>query len=250
MRHRKILSALSLLATCLFSTGLWAQESTEVSILVKKDGKVVQDTTYRFDSAEEAKQALKMMEVMSDIHVDMEDLHYNYSMAHTAGSHSSAMVFISEDGDKTKITQMQGDSLVWIHEGEGDGNHLVIVKEGNGESFDVLVDEDGDKVVKKRIKVRVSEDEKGDWTVVPAEEGHWEGDEHLKVISEDDNVKVEIRKIMEETDDGEDVQVIVIKKVKEEDMDSDADMDHDQDVDHDEDVDVKVIKKKQENTQK
>ncbi len=246
MRHRKILSALSLLTACLFSAGLWAQESTEVSILVKKDGKVVQDTTYTFDSAEEAEHALKMMEVMSDIDVDMEDLHYNYTMAHTGGARSNAMVFISEDGDKTKITELQGDSLVWIHEGEGDGKHLVIVKEGDGETFDVLMDEDGDKVVKKRIKVQVSEDEKGDWTVVPAEKGHWEGDENLKVISEDDNVKVEIRKIMEESEDGENVRVIVIQKEK--DMDSDEDVDHD--ADHDEDVDVKVIKKKQENTQK
>ncbi len=42
-------SILSLAAAFILSFSLVAQEKTEITIQVKKDGKVVQDTTYRFD---------------------------------------------------------------------------------------------------------------------------------------------------------------------------------------------------------
>ncbi|MCK5134723.1 MAG: hypothetical protein KAR19_02965 [Bacteroidales bacterium] len=41
-------SVLTLAAAFIFSSSLFAQE-TEITIQVKKDGKVVQDTTYQFD---------------------------------------------------------------------------------------------------------------------------------------------------------------------------------------------------------
>lgn len=58
-------SILSLSAAFILSCGLVAQEKTEITIQVKKDGKVVQDTTYQFDDDAEAKHAVKMMEILS-----------------------------------------------------------------------------------------------------------------------------------------------------------------------------------------
>ena len=66
---------MSLLLVSVFVAGIRAQEKTEVSIQVKKDGKVVKDTTYLFDDAKEAKHVRKMVEVMSGMDEDMEDMH-------------------------------------------------------------------------------------------------------------------------------------------------------------------------------
>ena len=64
---KKTLSSLilSLAASLIFSGGLLAQEQTEVSIKVTKDGKVIQDTTYRFDNASDARDVVKMIEVLN-----------------------------------------------------------------------------------------------------------------------------------------------------------------------------------------
>jgi hypothetical protein len=242
MRTKLPYRILSLLTALLFSAGLLAQEKTEVSIQVKKDGKVVKDTTYEFDDAKEAKHVLKMVEIMSG-EEHMEDIHYNITTAHAGEGHSKAMVFISEDGKKTKIKEFDGDSLVWISEEDGehmihkhDGNVMIMKKE-DGETFNIWVDEDGDvDVKKKKIKVVVSGDEDGNWTAVKADEKHLDKEENVYFISDEDDVRVEVRKIIEESDDGEEVKVIVIKK------EIDEDLEHDQD--HDADVDVKVIKKK------
>ena len=208
---------LSIAALLFLSTGLVAQEQVEVSIKVKKDGKVVQDTVYQFENASEAKHAMKMMEVMSGDDEQMEDIHYNYTTAHTGSKEGKVMVFISEDGEATEIKEIHEDSAVWVSKQEGDeahGEHVIIMKSEDGNTFDVLVDEDfesGD-VKKKKIKVMVSGDEEVAWTEM-------EGDD--------------------------DVEVIVIKKVKKhKDSDHDEEHDHDEDCDHDEDVEVKVIKKK------
>jgi archaellin len=210
---------MTLLAAFVFSAGLIAQEKTEVSIQVKKDGKVVKDTTYEFDDAKEAKHVLKMVEIMSG-EKHMEGMHYNYTMAHSGEGHSKAMVFISEDGKKTEIKKIEGDSLVWV-------------SEGDGESFNVWVDEDGDKdMKKKKIKVVVSGDEEGNWTAVEADEKHLDKEENVYFISDEDDIKVEIREIIEESGDGEEVKVIVIKK----EIEKEHDEDHD--------VEKKVIKKK------
>lgn len=179
---------MGLMAAFILSAGLMAQEKTEVSIQVKKDGKVVKDTTYTYDDPAEAKHVWKMVEVMSGMDADMEKGHYNYTMAHSDGKHANTMVFISEDGEKTKIKEMHGDSLVWISEGD----------EGEG----------------KRVKVIVSGDEKGTWTAVSADDADLDENKNVFHISEDDDVKVEVREILEETGDGENVKVIVIKKNK------------------------------------
>lgn len=114
----------------IFSAGMSAQETT-VSVKVEKDGKVVKDTTYSFKDADQAEHALMMMDMMG-----------------------------SDD-------EMSGDSLVWISEGEHDGDdgkRVVVVKSGDGETYDILIDEDGKdedgNVVKtKEVKVIVTSDE-------------------------------------------------------------------------------------------
>ena len=140
---------MSLVAAFIFSAGLMAQEKTEVTIQVKRDGKVVKDTTYQFDDADEADHVVKMIEVMSGMDADMEKIHYNYTMSHSGGKHANTMVFISKDGEKTEIMEIHGDSLVWITEGEGDGEHVKVLKiveeEGEGENVKVIM-------IKKEIK--------------------------------------------------------------------------------------------------
>ena len=230
-----------------------------MSIKVTKDGKVVKDTTYQFDDASEAKHMMQMMEVMSG-----DEPH----MAHAGSGHSKAMVFISEDGETTEITEYHGDSLVWVTEEESDGKHVkvmkykidegegahgkkvIIMKSEDGTTFDILVDEDsegGDVVKKKEVRVVVSGDEEGNWTVVEGDEKMMDKDENVFIMEGDDEVKVKVMKIMEEEGDGENVKVIVITESGDlhEDHDHDIDSDHDEDTDHEEEVEVKVVKKKE-----
>ena len=213
-----------MLALLFISSGLLAQEQVEVNVKVKKDGELVKDTTYLFDDVSEAKQAMKMMDVMSGEDAHMEHITYNYTSALPEGAHTRAMVFISEDGESTEIKEIHEDSLVWITEKKVDGDHVKVLKykikegeEPHGEHV----------VIKKEIKVVVSEDDDATW--------HVEGD---------DEIKMKVMKIMEDEAEGEKVKVIVIEGGE------DADVDHDHDVDmdheHDVDVEVKVIKKKEE----
>jgi hypothetical protein len=89
---------------------LLAQEKTEVSIQVKKDGKVVKDTTYlSFEDAKEAKHVLKMVDVMSGWMSTWKDVHYNYTMTScrrrvTVKGHD---LYLPEDGNKTEIKEIQ-----------------------------------------------------------------------------------------------------------------------------------------------
>jgi hypothetical protein len=227
------------IATSLFlSTALLAQEQIEMSIKVTKDGKVVKDTTYQFDDAAEAKNAMKMMEVMSGDELHKEHVTYNYTTAHSGHGEAKTMVFISKDGETTEISELHGDSLVWVTEEEHDGKKVIVMKSGDGNTFDILVDEDyegGDVVKKKEIKVTVSSDEEGNWTVVEGDEKMMDKDENVFIMKGDDDVKVKVMKIMEEEGDGENVKVIVITES------GDLHEDHD----HDEEVEVKVVKKKE-----
>ena len=246
---------LSIAASLILSTGLLAQEQTEVSILVKKDGKVVKDTTYLFDDAAEAKHAMKMMELLSGDEPHMEHVTYNYTTAHAGSGEAKTMVFISKDGEKTEIKEFHGDSLAWVSEEDGahaHGKKVIVMKSEDGSTFDILLDEDsegGVVVKKKEVRVVVSGDEDGSWTVVEGGEKMMDKDENVFIIKGDDEVKVKIMKIMEEEGDGENVKVIVIKEGGDVHMDlhedHDEDHDHDEDSDHDEEVevDVKVVKK-------
>lgn len=229
---------LSIAASLFLSAGLLAQEQVEVSVKVKKDGKVVKDTTYLFEDASEAKHAMKMMDVMSGDDEHMEHITYNYTTAHTGGETGNVTVFISEDGETTEIKEIHEDSLVWIIEKEGEEphvQHVHIMKSEDDESFDI--------VKKKKVKVVVEEGDDVEWHV-EGDEMIYESDENVFVIKGDDEVKVKVMKIIEEEGDGDEVEVIVIKNMeKDADCDHDQDHDEDHDCDHDHDEDVEVIKK-------
>jgi len=225
MKKRMPLLIFSLAASVLFSAGIVAQEQTEGTIQIKKDGKVIQDTTYQFDDADEAKDAVMMMEVLSGHVEGMENVTYNYTSAHPGRSHSKAMVFISEDGEKTEIKEFHGDSLVWVSEEEGEGD---IVKE-------------------KQIKVIVSGDEEGTWNVVTSDDEIHEAHKNVYILKDEDG-DIEIEKIIEEHGDGENVKVIVI--TSDEDGDYKVNVGQDADSDQDVDVEVKVIQKKQKEEKK
>jgi len=227
---------LSIAASLILSTGLLAQEQIEMSIKVTKDGKVVKDTTYLFDDADKAKHAMKMMEIVSGDEPHKEHVTYNYTTAHTGSGEAKTMVFISEDGETTEITEFSGDSNVWVSEEEVDGKKVIVMKSEDG----------GDIVKKKEVKIVVSGDEEGNWTVVEGDEKMMDKDENVFIIKGDDDMKVEIKKIMEEYDgvEGANVKVIIIKKGGDLHEDHDKDCDHDEDSDHEKEIEVKVKKKK------
>ena len=158
--------ALAVSALFFFSAVLLAQEKTIVSIQTIRDGEVVLDTTYRFEDVKKAEHALELLEIMS----------------HEPGDHTKTLVVVTEDGKKTKIKEIESDSLVWVSEDECDGKHVKIMK--------VKVDEDGE--MEEDVHVIVYGDEEGEWSV--------------------------IEKKLDEKDEGDEVEVIVIKKkVKEKD---------------------------------
>ena len=250
MKKQIPISILSLVAALLFSTSLMAQETTEVTIKVTKDGKVVKDTTYVYDDDTKAKHAVKMMEVMSGDEKNM--MKYNYTVTSEGDKGVNKMIFISEDGEKTEIKEIHGDSMVWISEEDADGKdphgeHVIVMNKGDGETFDIFIDkgefEEGKEGEKKRVKVVVSGDEKGNWHVTEKELEHM--DEDVYIIKEGDDVKVELKEILEDHD-GENVKVIVVKTDIDEDHEIHEiheiheDHDHDADVDHDEDKEVEV----------
>jgi len=205
------ISVILFLMTC----GVNAQEKTEVTIQVKKEGKIVKDTTYQFEDDADAKHAMKMFEILSGEH--LHDMEFNYTMAHEGDEHTKAMVFVSKDGGKTEIRKIHGDSLVWVSEGEhGGGKHVVVVTSPDGETFDVLVDEEngGEKVKKeKRVKVVVMKDEHGSMHISEEEMIH--SDEEIYMIK-GDNVEKQLKEIMKKVEegDGDNVKIIVIEKDK------------------------------------
>jgi hypothetical protein len=211
MNKRLYFSVLTIVMAVILQAGLMAQEKTEVTIQVKQDGKVIQDTTYRFNDAEDASQVMKMLGAMLGDEEHMGHGDYNYSATMSEDIQPGKMVFVSKDGDKTVVKKISGDSLVWVSEGESDddplkvikyrvkgdgdsgGEHVIVLKSEDGNSFDILLDEDvdsGDKDVEKEFNVVISGDEDGEW----------------KVIKSDDDDESE----------AVEVQVKVVKKIKKE----------------------------------
>jgi len=100
MRKHLQLSAI-LLALGVF---LFAQDKTEVTVKVTKDGEVVKDTTYTFDDAAEAKHAVHMMEAMAsdDLNISFSDSDEHKMHMKKDGEHkmhaNNKVIFISEDG--------------------------------------------------------------------------------------------------------------------------------------------------------
>lgn len=211
----------SLSLAFLVASGLMAQEVTELTIQVKKDGKVVKDTTYQFEDEAEANHAMKMMELMTGDKEDLEKIQY---ISRTSeGEGTKTMVFISEDGENTVIKKMHGDSLMWMEEGDHPHEahvkeeHVIVMKSDDGDTFDVLIDEDSeghDGVKKKEIRVVVSGDEEGSWTVDSDELEEVEEVEEDVYVIQGDDVQGELKEILKEYDgkEGSKVKVIVIKK--------------------------------------
>jgi len=211
MKKRLYFSLVSIVMAVILPAGLMAQEKTEVTIQVKKDGKVIQDTTYRFNDADDANNAMKMLGIMLENDEHSGHVVHNYTTAVSGDDQSGKVMFISRDGEKVQVKEIHGDSLVWVSEGEagddhvkvlkyrveGDdesqGEHVIVMKSEDGKSFDILLDEDvdnGDADIEKKVTVVVSGDEDGEW----------------KVIKSDDD---------DESEDVE-VEVKVIKKIKKE----------------------------------
>lgn len=190
-------------ALFLLAAATFAQETTEITVQVKKDGKVLKDTTYHFEDETDAKHVIKMVEMLSGD--GLKELEYNYTTALSDDSDSKVMVVISKDGEKTEIREMTGDSLVWVSEGEeGDGPVKVMTYK---------VETEGEPGMNgKRIKVVVTEDEDGVTHI--SEEEMVESEEEVYVISGDESEK-ELKEIMEKVkseEEEENVKVIVIKK--------------------------------------
>lgn len=171
-----------LVSTFICAASLSAQETTTVSVKVKKDGKVVTDTTYRFEDAEQAEHALKMMEALS-------------------GVDAKTMVFISEDG---KETVLEGDHVTVIkHSTEAgqpchyQGENVVVTRTEDGETFDILIGEDQEGVQTKKVRVMVIEEGDGELETV---------EEELGDISHDTDAENNGEK------EEKEVEVIVIKK--------------------------------------
>ena len=176
----------------IFSAGLTAQETT-VSVKVKQDGKVLKDTTYSFEDAEQAEHALMVMDIIGSDDEHMMEVHKSMSKAHAG--HSKTLVFVSEDGKTTEIMESSGDSLVWISEGEHDGDNVkiikykldgdeahgkkvVVVKSGDGETYDILKT--------KEVKVIITSDDDGEWSVSEMETDE---DENVEVIIIEEKVE-------------------------------------------------------------
>lgn len=182
---------------------LFAQEKTEVSITVVKDGKVVKDTTYAFDDAKKAKHAVHMMDAMASgedkMMIHDKDQHVLIKSDKDMKKHKEHMVFISEDGEKVELLGDHSENVVWVSEDDEDGNIKVIVKKIGDEDCT-----DGKKKVMKKEVIMISgeDGEKGDWTI--------------KEIKGEDGEVIVIKKKKGE-DGEEEIEVEVIsKKMKEE----------------------------------
>ncbi len=62
-RYHAISKTVLALSMMIISMGVTAQKKTEMTIRIKEDGKVVKDTIYQFDDADQARHIVKMMEM-------------------------------------------------------------------------------------------------------------------------------------------------------------------------------------------
>ena len=125
MKNTALFRFTAVAAALMFVFTLYGQEKTTVTVRVEKDGKVVKDTTYQFDDATEAEQAMKMMDIMCG----------------------------DDDGEHVKVIRHKCDK----------GDNVIVLKTGDGETFDILIDDDDDGGdIKKQVKVVVTGDEGGE----------------------------------------------------------------------------------------
>jgi hypothetical protein len=130
-----------LVTAFLFSTVLSAQQAT-VNIRVEKDGKLVKDTTSRFDDAEMAEHAVKVMEIMSENeeHImkyksgDEKDMEVRVGEEGDCGHKKKIRVMVSEDeGDEWKVIEQE------VEESGEEVEITKIIESGEGEEVKVIV---------------------------------------------------------------------------------------------------------------
>lgn len=141
---------------------LFAQEKTEVSMKVIKDGKVVKDTTYAFEDVKKAKHAVHMFDAMAseklDIYISDSDDHMEF--IHKEGNEvkqGKKAVFISEDGKKKVIKK----EIIVIDDEEGEGGTWTIKEGKDGEvvKWKKIEGDDGEVIVIKKTRGEGDEEE-------------------------------------------------------------------------------------------
>jgi len=137
---------LSVAASLILSTGLLAQEKTEVTVKIKKDGKVVTDTTYQFDDMDEAKHALEMMDKDENVYVIKGDDDMKVEIRKILEEHDG------EENAKVKVIVIKkGEDADCDH----DKDHDYDEDHDHDKDHDVDLDHDEEvevKVVKKKVK--------------------------------------------------------------------------------------------------
>lgn len=243
---------LLLFSIAVFSTAAIAQDKAEISVKVVKDGKVVKDTVYTYSDISKAKEAVHVMEMMTNEntpgkHVmkmhqsEMEgkELKHVFVMSDDCEMHTSegeGMQWVSTtteiSGDSVKIIKLklQGDEHLTksgkvmfvdtkdceekVFVSEEDGMVQVIVKK-------IKTDEGSEDIRVRKELILLSEDEDGggEWTVMEGDDGELimigEEGEKIKVIKKTDSSEGgEIVK-WSSVEGDEDTQVIIIKKAGE-----------------------------------
>ncbi len=97
-----------------------------MSIKVTKNGKVVQDTTYQFDDASEAKHAIKMLEVLSGDDPGSHP-HSEHVIVVKSDDGNTFDILIDEDCEDGNIVKKKEVRVVV--EGDEDGNWSVVESE-------------------------------------------------------------------------------------------------------------------------
>ena len=136
----------SLSLTIIFGMGLMAQEKTEVTVQIKKDGKVLKDTTYQFEDEAEAKHAIQVMEVLSGEEKHMEHSNGEHVVIVKSGDGETFDILIDEDElheAHANVFISDDDENVYVIKGDGEDVHKeieVIIKEhGDEENVKVIV---------------------------------------------------------------------------------------------------------------
>jgi len=228
-----------LIMSAFLTMSLVAQDHGEISVKITRDGKVVTDTTYNFNSAEEAEHIAEMAEMAGN------GKFHAFKMARDKG-HQKTMEFHSEDG---KIHEIKGNDIVWIEDQEeGDGEEVkvirvkrdsdeqhavqeftnsddteVIVNEDDG-TIEIIIqktDKDSDGTIKKEIhKEIIILDDASESIQSHTSSGQTReeiitiDEDGKKVVREIKSGKDNVMILEEEEGSGENVEVIVIRKKK------------------------------------
>jgi len=153
-----------LVVVAVLPLSLFAQEKVKVLVKVVENGKTVTDTTYSYNSAEEAEKALKLMDMAGDESFDIKEIKGDKGhMVYVTKSGETKII----DGDDEMIwttteTRENGDSLKTVivkkmmsQEGSSKAKVIVIDGDENAATYDILLDDDNSGEKEKEIKVKV-----------------------------------------------------------------------------------------------